>query len=151
MKKTIIASLVGLAFTTSAFADDSINLDDVVVTASRIPQSRDSVIGDVSIISRDEIEHAGQSTLTELLSTQPGIEIESNGGVGETSNIHIRGNSSQSVVVLIDGMRVASATLGTTSFSQILPEQIDHIEILRGPASSLYGSDAIGGVIQIYT
>ncbi len=151
MKKTIIASLVGLAFTTSAYAEESISLDDVVVTASRIPQSRDSVIGDVSVISRDEIERSGQSTLTELLSTQPGIEIESNGGVGSTSNIHIRGNSSQSVVVLIDGMRIASATLGTTNFSQILPEQIDHIEILRGPASSLYGADAIGGVIQIFT
>lgn len=151
MKKSTIASLIGLAFTSPTFAAENINLDDIVVTANRVPQSRDSVIGDVSVISRDEIERAGQSTLTELLSTQPGIEIESNGGVGATSNIHIRGNSSQSVVVLIDGMRVASATLGTTNFSQILPEQIDHIEILRGPASSLYGSDAIGGVIQIFT
>lgn len=151
MKKSTIASLISLAFTSHAFAVENINLHDIVVTASRIPQSRESVIGDVTVITREEIERAGQSTLAELLSTQPGIEIESNGGVGATSNVHIRGNSSQSVVVLIDGMRVSSATLGTTNFSQILPEQIDHIEILRGPASSLYGADAIGGVIQIFT
>jgi vitamin B12 transporter len=156
MKKSTIASLIGLAFTTPllalpVFAAEQINLDEVVVTASRTPQSRESVIGDVSVITREEIERAGQSTLAELLSTQPGIQIDSNGGIGATSNIYIRGNSSQSVVVLIDGMRVSSATLGTTNFSQILPEQIDRIEILRGPASSLYGADAIGGVIQIFT
>jgi vitamin B12 transporter len=151
MKKSTIASLMSLAFTSPTFAAETIHLDHVVVTAGRVPQPRESVIGDVTVISREEIERAGQSTLAELLSTQPGIEIESNGGVGATSNIHIRGTNSQSVVVLIDGMRVASATLGTTSFSQMLPEQIDHIEIVRGPASSLYGSDAIGGVIQIFT
>ena len=156
MNKKLIASLVGLAFTSpflqqTAFAAEQVNLDEVVVTASRVPQPKESVIADVTVIDREEIERAGQSTLSELLSTQSGIEIESNGGMGATSNIHIRGNNSQSVVVLIDGMRVASATLGTTSFSQILPEQIDHIEIVRGPASSLYGSDAVGGVIQIFT
>ena len=151
MKKTTIASLIGLAFSTQAFAAENIHLDDIVVTARRVAQSRESVIADVTVINREQIENAGQSTLTELLSTQPGIEMESSGGVGDISNIHIRGNSSQSVVVLIDGMRIASATLGTSNFSQIQPEQIERIEILRGPASSLYGSDAIGGVIQIFT
>ncbi len=151
MSKKIIVSVIALAFAAPSYSAENINLDDVVVTASRIAQPRESVIADVTVINREEIERAGQSTLSELLSTQSGIEIESNGGVGATSNIHIRGNNSQSVVVLIDGMRVSSATLGTTSFSQILPEQIDHIEIVRGPASSLYGSDAIGGVIQIFT
>lgn len=151
MKKTILASLLSSAFTAPTFAAENINLDDVVVVANRIPQSRDSVIGDVSVISREEIERAGQSTITELLSTQPGIEMDSTGGVGSTSFIRIRGNNSQSLVVLIDGMRVSSATSGTTNFSQIALSQIDRIEILRGPASSLYGADAIGGVIQIFT
>jgi vitamin B12 transporter len=153
MKKSTIASLVALAFSPSAFAAETTNIhtNDVVVTANRITQNKDAVLADVTIIDRAQIERSGQSTLAELLSVQSGIEMESNGGVGATSNIHIRGNSSQAVVVLIDGMRVASATLGTTSFSQIQPEQIERIEILRGPASSLYGSDAIGGVIQIFT
>jgi vitamin B12 transporter len=151
MKKTIFACLLGLAFSNITFAADDIHLKDVVVVANRIPQSRDNVIGDVSVISREEIDRAGQSTITELLSTQPGIEMDSTGGVGSTSFIRIRGNNSQSVVVLIDGMRVSSATSGTTNFSQIALSQIERIEILRGPASSLYGADAIGGVIQIFT
>lgn len=150
MKNTLIASAIALLYSQAAFAE-TLNLHDVVVTANRIEQNKENTLADVTIIDREQIERSGQSTLTEILGMQPGIEIESNGGVGATSNIHIRGNSSQSVVVLIDGMRVASATLGTTNFSQIQPEQIERIEIVRGPASSLYGSDAIGGVIQIFT
>lgn len=152
MKRTALASLIGLLFSPHIFAaDTSIYTDDVVVTASRIPQSRENVIADVTVIDREEIERAGQSTLVELLQTQPGIEIESNGGPGATTNVHLRGTSSQQVVVLIDGMRISSATLGTTSLNLLMPEQIERIEIVRGPASSLYGSDAIGGVIQIFT
>jgi vitamin B12 transporter len=152
MNKTILASTIGLLFTTGAYAEaTSIYTDEVVVTASRIAESRENVLADVSVITREEIERAGQSTLAELLSTQPGIQIESNGGLGATTNIHLRGTGSQAVVVMIDGMRVSSATTGTTTLSQILPEQIERIEILRGPASSLYGADAIGGVIQIFT
>lgn len=151
MNKSILASLLGLAFANVTLAAEDINLKDVVVVANRISQSRDSVIGDVSVINREDIDRAGQSTITELLSTQPGIEMDSTGGVGSTSFIRIRGNNSQSVVVLIDGMRVSSATSGTTNFSQLALSQIDRIEILRGPASSLYGADAIGGVIQIFT
>ncbi|MFM2396737.1 MAG: hypothetical protein RLZZ434_1319, partial [Pseudomonadota bacterium] len=146
MNKSILACLLGLAFSNLTFAAEDIHLKDVVVVANRIPQSRENVIGDVSVISREEIDRAGQSTITELLSTQPGIEMDSTGGVGSTSFIRIRGNNSQSVVVLIDGMRVSSATSGTTNFSQIALSQIERIEILRGPASSLYGADAIGGV-----
>lgn len=151
MKKTTLASLVGLLFAVPAYAHDSIYSDDVVITASRIPQSLENVVADVSVIERDEIEHAGLSTLVELLRTQPGVEIESNGGFGATSNVHLRGTSSQSVVILVDGMRMGSATNGTTALEQISPEQIERIEIVRGPASSLYGSEAIGGVIQIFT
>ena len=152
MKKTTIAGLIGLLFATpSIAAPTSIYADSVVVTATRTPQQRDSVIGDISVINQQAIQAAGQSTLTELLQSQPGVEIESNGGMGSLSNIRLRGNNIQSVVVLIDGMRVSAAANGLTNFSQIALDQIDHIEILRGAASSLYGSDAIGGVIQIFT
>ncbi|HEY3327887.1 MAG TPA: TonB-dependent receptor [Novimethylophilus sp.] len=151
MKKTTLVSLIGLLASFPLYAHETIYSDDVVVTASRVPQSRESVVADVSVIEREEIEHAGQSTLVELLSTMPGVEIESNGGPGATANVHLRGTSSQAVVVLIDGMRLGSATLGTTAFNQISPEQIERIEIVRGAVSSLYGSDAVGGVIQIFT
>lgn len=152
MKKNTIAGLIGLLFSTPILAaPTSIYADNVIVTASRTPQLRNDVIGDVSIINQQMIQASGQSTLTELLQTQSGVEVESNGGMGSLSNVRIRGNNIQSVVVLIDGMRVSAAANGLTNFSQISLDQVDRIEILRGAASSLYGSDAIGGVIQIFT
>ena len=151
MKRSTIASLIGLAFTTPTFAADNIKLADIVVTASRVPQPLDDVIGDVTVIGLEEIKRAGQSTFVELLQSQPGVEISSNGGAGQISSIFLRGTNSNQVVVLIDGMRVGSVSAGITDFGNIPLSQIDHIEILRGPAASLYGQDAIGGVIQIFT
>lgn len=151
MKKTIIASLVALAFASPVYAAEPVDLKDIVVTASRTPQPRESAIADVTVIEAEEIQRAGQSTLTELLARQAGIEMSSNGGTGTASDIFIRGTNSSHVVVLIDGMRVNSATLGTTAYGNLPIDQIDRIEILRGPASTLYGQDAMGGVIQIFT
>ena len=151
MKKSTIASLIGLAFSTNTFATEDINLDNVVVTAARIPQTRESVIGDITVIDAEEIQRAGQSTFIELMQRQAGIEISSNGGAGQVSSIFLRGTNSNQVVILIDGMRVGSATTGSTAFSNIPLAQIEKIEILRGPATSLYGQDAVGGVIQIFT
>ena len=125
--------------------------DETVVTASRIPQLQRTIIADTTVITSGEIKRAGQSTLLELLQTQPGVEITTNGGIGKTSGLFLRGTNPGHVVVLIDGMRVNSATAGTTTFENLPLAQIERIEILRGPASSLYGADAIGGVIQIFT
>ena len=151
MKKSIISSLIGLIFVTPAFSAENIELDDVVVTAARVPQPRESVIADITVIDSEEIQRAGQTTLVELLQLQPGVEISSNGGAGKLSSVFIRGTNSNHVLVLIDGLRVGSATAGLTSFENLPLAQIDRIEILRGPATSLYGQDAIGGVIQIFT
>lgn len=151
MKKSIIASAIALAFASPAFAETSIELDDVVVTATRTPQPREAVIADVTVIDAETIERSGQTTLVELLQQQAGVEVSNNGGAGKTSNIFIRGTNSSHVLVLIDGLRSQSATTGTTTFENIPLNQIDRIEILRGPATSLYGQDAIGGVIQVFT
>lgn len=151
MKKSIIASLIGLAFTSPTYAAEALNLDNVVVTATRTPQPREAVIADVTVIDAEEIQRSGQSTLVEVLQQQPGIQIDNSGGAGKVSSIYMRGTNSGHVVVLIDGVRVQSATVGTTALENIPPSQIDRIEVLRGPASSLYGQDAIGGVIQIFT
>jgi vitamin B12 transporter len=152
MKRTAMASLLGLLFSSNSYAAPlQFQTGDIVVTASRIPQTKDTVIGDTTLIGREEIERAGAQTITDLLQAQPGVEINSNGGPGKTSGVFLRGTNTDHVVVLIDGMRVNSATLGTTAFENIPLAQIDRIEILRGPASSLYGADAIGGVIQIFT
>ena len=116
MSKKIIASLlaqtVALAFASPSYSAENINLDDVVVTATRTPQPRESVIADVSVINTDEIQRSGQATLVELLAQQQGIEISSSGGAGTVSAIYMRGTNSGHVVVLVDGMRVDSATLG---------------------------------------
>ena len=151
MNKSILVSLLGLAFSTNSFATEDINLDNVVVTAARILQSREIVIGDVTVIDAAEIQRAGQSTFIELMQRQAGVEISSNGGAGQVSSIFLRGTNSNQVVILIDGMRIGSATTGSTAFSNIPLAQIEKIEILRGPATSLYGQDAVGGVIQIFT
>ena len=87
MKKTILSSLVGLIFVTPIYAAENIELDDVVVTAARVPQPRESVIADVTVIDSEEIQRAGQTTLVELLQLQPGVEISSNGGAGKLSTI----------------------------------------------------------------
>jgi len=124
---------------------------DVIVTATRQAQPLSKTLSDVTVIDRDEIEQAGADSLATLLARQPGVEVTNSGGAGKDTGVFLRGANSNQTLVLVDGVRIVSATTGTTSIQSIPLEQIDHIEILRGPASSLYGADAIGGVIQIFT
>lgn len=138
---------LALAFPSSHAADEAA----VVVTATRQPTRSNELLSDVSVITREEIEQAGQTPLEQLLARQPGIEYVANGGPGTNSNIFIRGAGTKQTIVLIDGLRVGSASSGDVAFSRIPLSQIERVEILRGPASSLYGADAIGGVIQVFT
>lgn len=152
MKKIILSSLlIAQLFTVNVFADTELKTDDVFVTATRTPILKNNVIADVTTISSEDIERAGSSSLPELLQRQPGIEISNLGGAGKVSTLSFRGTSSTHSIVLIDGMRVGAATTGFSSIEHIPLSQIEKIEIVRGPASSLYGQDAIGGVIQIFT
>ena len=138
-------------FTTNVFADSELKTSDVFVTATRTPIPKNNVIADTTTITEEEIERAGSSSLTDLLQRQPGIEIYNSGGQGKVSSLHIRGSESDHVVVLVDGLRVNQVTSGLTAFENIPLSQIEKIEIVRGPSSSLYGAGAIGGVIQIFT
>jgi len=140
-------SLLSILFIPSIFAASP----TVIVTATRTPQSIDDTNAPVSTISRNQIEQSGAKSITELLVGMPGIDTSTNGGYGQPSSIFLRGTNSNHVLTLIDGVRVGSATVGTTAFHLLPVEQIDRIEIVRGPRASLYGSDAIGGVIQIFT
>jgi vitamin B12 transporter len=152
MRKIALAALASLATPIMAVADDTeIDLHPLFVTANRIPMARDNINADITVITRQDLERAGQSTLADVLRTAPGIETWSNGGPGLNASVSIRGTNSTHVVVLMDGVRIGSVTSGTTLFEDIALDQIDHIEVVRGAASSLYGSDAIGGVIQIFT
>ena len=126
--------------------------DAIVVTATRQAARANELLSDVSVIDREDIEKARpQQTLGELLAQQGGIEFSSLGGPGATSSIYIRGANAGHTLLLIDGMRVGSATLGAPNIAAMPLAQIERIEVLKGSASSLYGSDAIGGVIQVFT
>ncbi|QDC98429.1 TonB-dependent receptor [Candidatus Methylopumilus universalis] len=152
MKKIILSSLLmAQLFTTNVFADNELKTSDVFVTATRTRIPKKNVIADITLISEEEIKLAGYSSLPELLQRQPGIEISNNGGQGKVSTLFLRGASSTHSVILLDGIRIDSATAGLTAIENIPLSQIEKIEIVRGPASSLYGQDAIGGVIQIFT
>ena len=134
-----------------AAAQSSGSLPGVVVTAARTPQPAGQVLADVRVIDSAQIERAGTMTFTELLQTHGGVEITANGGPGQVSGVFVRGSNPNHVVLLIDGVRINSATTGANAFEHIPLAQIERIEILRAPASSLYGADAIGGVIQVFT
>jgi len=126
-------------------------LDSLVVTAARWPQTPSELVADVTVIGAEEIARAGAQSLAELLRRVPGVEIVMNGGPASTSGVFLRGANSNQTLVLIDGQRVGSSTSGTAALEAIPIDAIDRIEILRGPASNLYGADAIGGVIQVFT
>lgn len=123
----------------------------VVVTASRSPQALNEAISDTISISAEQIAASGAGSIIDLLQRQRGIEIARTGGSGTNASVFLRGANSNQNVVLVDGVRIGSATTGAANWSALPLSAIDHIEIVYGPLSSLYGADAIGGVIQIFT
>jgi len=127
-------------------------LNPIIVTATRTPTKASDVLADNIYIGPEEIAQAGQTSLVELLQRQRGVEITgATGSGGSGTSVFLRGASNQQTLLLIDGVRVEAGFLGGPSWSAIPLAIIDHIEIVFGPQSSLYGSDAIGGVIQIFT
>lgn len=147
-----IAALSAAVFAAfSVHASEEADLGAVVVTATRQPTRINEQLTDVTVIEREAIEQAGATTLPELLSRQAGMQVVSNGGLGKASSIFMRGTNAGHTLLLVDGIPLGSVTQGSPSFTNLPLSQIERIEILRGPASSLYGSDAIGGVIQIFT
>jgi vitamin B12 transporter len=124
---------------------------EILVTASRTPQAAVDVLADHTLISAEEIVRSGASNIIDLLQKQRGIEVVRNGGPGTASSVLIRGADAKQSVVLIDGVRVASSTTGTANWAALPLSNIDRIEIVYGPLATLYGADAIGGVVQIFT
>lgn len=126
-------------------------LDPVVVAATRTPQPRSTVLADVSVIEREEIERSGATGLADVLARLPGIQFVRNGGPGASTAVYLRGGEKRHTAVYLDGVRVDSQSDGGAVWEQIPLEQIDRIEVLRGPAAAFYGSDAIAGVVQLFT
>jgi vitamin B12 transporter len=126
-------------------------LDAIVVTAIRAPQPAATALRDVEVITRNEIDRAGPVSVAELLQREALVEFRGTGGPGQPAGLFLRGANAGQTLVLVDGMRVSSATVGTTSIENIPLDMVERIEVVKGPLSSLYGPDAIGGVVQIFT
>ncbi len=123
----------------------------VVVTGAREPLPAQRLVGDVVVIDADRIRASAGDSLEDLLRREAGLQLSRNGGPGASTGLFIRGASSASTLVLVDGVRIGAATTGQAEFEGLSLSQIERIEVLRGPASSLYGADAVGGVVQIFT
>lgn len=146
-------SLVAVAALTAYAAPVSSQtvLGPIVVSGSREPQPLDRVTADVVVIDAERIRASSADSVEDLLRREAGVQVSRNGGPGQSASVFIRGAGSANTVVLIDGVRVGSATLGQVEFESLGLSQIDRIEVLRGPGSNLYGADAVGGVVQIFT
>ncbi len=131
-------------------AGQATTLGQIIVTATRTAQTQDQTLAPVTVTTRAEIELLQPSSLQDLLNDTPGMAVGNQGGPGKVTGLFLRGTNANQVLVLVDGIRVGSATAGTTPVQDIPVDQIERIEIVRGPFSSLYGSEAIGGVIQIF-
>ena len=150
-KLTTTKTLISLAVLAANFAVQADELETITVTASRTAQNLDSALASINVISRDDIEAIKPLSTLELLSTVAGLDISQQGGRGQNSSIFMRGTNANHTLVLVDGIRISSATLGTSDLQSIAPSQIERIEIVKGPRAAIWGSDAIGGVIQIFT
>ena len=148
---TTLAAALAACSLANAQDGDAKRLDGIIVTATRTPTTVDAALAAVEVIDREQIDASGAQSLPELLRGRAGITIVNQGGAGKLSTLSLRGTESDHTLYLIDGVRIGSTTSGFAALQDIPLDQIERIEIVRGPRSSLYGADAIGGVIQIFT
>lgn len=146
----ILSTLVAPGLCAQAQGDAD-RLDEVVVTASRTEQPLSDVLAATTVITREDIERLQPVSLHDLLRGMPGVSLTNSGGPGKQTSLSLRGTEYDHVLFLVDGVRMGSATAGAPAFQDIPLEHIERIEIVRGPVSSLYGADAVGGVIQVFT
>ena len=152
-KRGIKLAVLGLAVSSSfsAYADEAQTLDAVQVTANRSEIATNKTLASVTVINRADIEQSQAPDIADLLSQQAGLDIVRSGGSGSNVSVFTRGSNSNHTLILINGVRVNTAVQGSYDFSSLPLALIDRVEIVRGPRAALWGSDAIGGVIQIFT
>jgi vitamin B12 transporter len=151
----VVASLSVFLCSTSVRAETSASegagLDEVTVTATRTPNTIGDTLASVTVLNQQDIELRQVLSLQDLFVGLPGLQVSNNGGLGKATSVFVRGANADQILVLVDGVRMGSATIGTTSFQYLPVDQFGRVEIVRGPMSSLYGSEAMGGVIQLFT
>lgn len=156
MKLTRLVLAVALVPASQAFAqtpsrDEALNLSDTVISANRVPQLRAQTAAATTVFNRADIDRLQVRSVAELLERVPGVSVVRTGGAGSLTSLFVRGTASGQTLVLVDGQRIAAASSGTSSLEFLSPDQIERVEVVRGARSALYGSDAIGGVVQIFT
>ncbi len=150
LQKTLAAILCAAASLAYA-TEENTPLELLIVTGTRIEQPLKQALSHSTVITQKDIQDSQAVDVPSLLKNLAGVEFSQTGGIGKQSGLFMRGANSNQVLVLIDGVRVNSATTGSTALDQIMLDQVERIEVVRGNVSSLYGSEAIGGVIQIFT
>jgi vitamin B12 transporter len=151
MKQSQLLAAILSALSPLASAADNEIPGEIVVTATRIEQPLNKTLSSTTVITQEDIKNSQAPDLATILRSVAGVEVSQNGGMGKAASLFMRGSNATQVLVLLDGVRINSATLGTTAIEHLMLDQIERIEVVRGNASGLYGSDAIGGVVQIFT
>ena len=151
MKQKLLMTAILCAASPLTHAQVIDSIDAIVVTATRMPQPLNKTIADTTVLNEQEIRHSGAPDVPTLLRSLAGVEVVQSGSLGAQSSTFMRGANSNQVLVLLDGVRINSATTGATALEHIMLDNIERIEVVRGNVSSLYGSEAIVGVIQLFT
>jgi vitamin B12 transporter len=152
MKTSTFATLLCLPLPLlAAERDDALKLPDVLISANRQVESRTATSAANTVFTRNDIDRLQPTSVTDLLARVPGVQVAPTGGRGSLPGIFIRGTKAAQSLVLVDGVRIANATSGDSGLQFLDVDQIERVEVLRGSRSAIYGSDAIGGVIQIFT
>ena len=144
-----VALLPGTS-TLAADQEAALKLSETLISANRDVQQRSASSAASTVFTRSDIERLQPSSVTELLRRVPGVQVTDN-GIGSLTSLYIRGTKSAQSLVLVDGMRIGSASSGDSNLQHLNIDQIERIEVLRGPRSAVYGADAIGGVVQVFT
>jgi vitamin B12 transporter len=148
---TALCAAISLCVAPAALASQAPTLDTVQVTATRVERPLDEALASVTVLTRADIEASQAPDLLDLLGRQVGVDVARTGGPGGGSAVFLRGGNSNHGLVLVDGIRVGSTGQGVFDFAHLPLEQIERIEIVRGPRAAFWGSDAIGGVIHVFT
>ena len=151
MKQKSSLAFLLLMLSHSISAQDSSSIDELIVTATKSELSADQVVAPVVVIDQLDIELSGVNGIAELLSSVAGINISTNGGPGQLTSIFVQGSNSNQVLILVDGIAINDSATGIASIQNIHPDMIEKIEIVKSPRASLYGSNAVGGVIHVFT
>src|SRR5262245_6786984 len=147
----VIPAFLLATATAAAETDATRKIDPVIVTATKIETPREEIGASVSVVNGDDFQTYHYPSVDEAMRNVPGLEITRSGSYGKLSTLTIRGANANQIQVLVDGVRVKSPTTGQVDLSDISPDLIERIEIIRGPQSTLYGADAMGGVVNIIT